>query len=185
MHLEKTDTPMSLAFELFYDQIRQAHALYQRHCFSCDFINRCSDRRQEEIGLCNLPYETLPDEETLLEMAYHIYCGKEDCNIAYNDTLDAVIDEIEQQIANGNLILPSKQPTQRVAIVIEDGIIGGVYSSSPDIYIEITELDKDYASSEQRDAVYETLQKDPNLQTREYYLEVPGYEISVETEEDE
>lgn len=184
MHLEKTETPMSLAFKLFYDQIRQAHALYQRHCLSCDFIKRCSDRRQEETGLCNLPYDTLPDEETLLETAYHIYCRKEDCNISYNDTLDAVIDEIEQQLADGNLIISSKQPVHRVALVIENGIIGGVYSSSPDIYIEITELDKNYASSEQRDAVYEALQKDPNLQTREYYLEVPGYETSVRTEDE-
>lgn len=63
MHLEKTETPMSLAFELFYDQIRQAHALYQRHCFSCDFINRCSDRRQEEeVPGYEISVETEEDE---------------------------------------------------------------------------------------------------------------------------
>lgn len=165
-------------------EIDRIYHKQQRIYWEADFINRCSDRRQEETGLCNLPYETLPGEETLLETAYHIYCRKEDCNISYNDTLDAVIDEIEQQLADGNLIISSKQPVHRVALVIENGIIGGVYSSSPDIYIEITELDKDYASSEQRDAVYEALQKDPNLQTREYYLEVPGYETSVRMEDE-
>lgn len=115
MKLENTETHMSLSFTLFYDQIRKAHAIYQRYCFSCDFINRCSDRRQEEIGLCHLPYETLPDEAELLDTAYRIYGEKEDCNIAYNDTLDAVIEKIEQQIADGRLVLPSVQEGPRVA----------------------------------------------------------------------
>lgn len=61
------------------------------------------------------------DEAELLDTAYRIYEEKEDCNIAYNDTLDAVIEEIEQQIADGRLVLSSVQEDPRVAIVIEDG----------------------------------------------------------------
>lgn len=180
MKLENTETHMSLSFTLFYDQIRKAHAIYQRYCFSCDFINRCSDRRQEEIGLCNLPYETLPDEAELLDTAYRIYGEKEDCNIAYNDTLDAVIEEIEQQIADGRL-----QEGPRVAIVIEDGIISAAFSSDPNIRIEITELDKNYADSEQRDTSYKELQNDPKLKSCDYVLSVPGYEKSMGLEVEE
>ena len=185
MKLENTETHMSLSFTLFYDQIRKAHAIYQMHCFSCDFINRCSDRRQEEIGLCNLPYETLPDEAELLDTAYRIYEEKEDCNIAYNDTLDAVIEEIEQQIADGRLVLSSVQEDSRVAIVIEDGIISAAFSSNPNIRIEITELDKNYADSEQRDTAYKELQNDPKLKSCDYVLSVPGYEKSIGLEVEE
>lgn len=99
MLLEKAEAPMSLSFELSYEQIQKAHEIYQQYCFACDFLNRCSDRMQEDVGLCNLPYETLPDEDDLLRTAYEIFLRKEDCNTAYNDTLDAVIEEIEQQIA--------------------------------------------------------------------------------------
>lgn len=104
MLLEKTETPMSLSLELSYEQIEKVHAIYQRHCFECDFLNRCADRLQEDIGLCNLPYETLPDDAKLLHTAYELYLKKEDCNIAYNDTLDAVIGEIEQNIADKILV---------------------------------------------------------------------------------
>lgn len=185
MKLENTKTYMSLSFTLFYDQIREAHTIYQRHCFSCDFINRSSDRRQEGIGLCNLPYETLPDETELLDTAYRIYEEKEDCNVAYNDTLDAVIEEIEHQIANGRLALPSVPAAPRVSIVIEDGIISAAFSSDPNIRIEITELDKNYADSEQRDAVYTELQDDPELKSCDFALSVPGYEESIGLEVEE
>lgn len=185
MNLEKTETPMSLSFTLFYGQIQEAHAIYQRHCFSRDLISRCLDRKQEEIGLCNLPYDTFPDEADLLDAAYNIYCKKEDCNIAYNGTLDAVIDEIEQQIADGRLAISSKQTALRVAIVIENGIISAVFSSDSNIQIEITELDKNYATSEQRDAVYEELQNDPELRSCDHVLSIPGYEESLGLEVDE
>lgn len=185
MKLENTKMPMNLSSTLLYKQIREAHAIYQKHCFSCDFINRCSDRRQEEIGLCNLPYETLPDETLLLDTAYRIYGEKEDCNVAYNDTLDAVIEEIEQQIADGRLMLPSAQTVPRVAIVIEDGIISAAFSSDPNIQIEITELDKNYADSEQRDAAYTELHHDPELKSCDFTLSIPGYEESMRLEVEE
>lgn len=185
MHLERTETPMSLTFQLFYDQLRQAHEIYQFHCFSLDFIKRCYERKEDEIGLCSIPYETLPDEAALLDTAYRIYCEKEDCNIAYNDTLDAVIEEIERQIAGGKLVFPSVQEAPRVAIVIEDGIISAAFSSNSNIRIEITELDKNYASSGQRDAAYKELQDDPQLKSCDYTLSVPGYEEEMELEVDE
>lgn len=80
---------------------QQTEAIYrrkQRLYWETDFVNRCIDRRLEETGLCNLPYETLPDEQILLAHAYEIYAKLEDCNTAYNVTLDLVIDEIEQMI---------------------------------------------------------------------------------------
>lgn len=103
MKIEQLETPMRLSFDLFFDLIQQAHEIYREYCFSCDFTNRSADRRQEGEGLCNLPYETLPDEDELLATAYKLYCKKEDCNVAYNVTLDEVIDEIEQMIAEGGL----------------------------------------------------------------------------------
>lgn len=100
MYLEKT-TAMSLSFQLSYEQIRQAHEIYERHCFSCDFISRCQERKMDNIGLCNLPYETLSDEAELLDTAYMVFCKMNNANVAYNDIVDMVIDEIEQQIADG------------------------------------------------------------------------------------
>ena len=101
MHLKNTETPLSLSFTLFFEQIQQAHEIYEFHCFSLDFVTRSLERKKDEIGLCTLPYESLSDESELLNAAYRIYCEKRDCNIAYNDTLDSVIDIVEQQIANG------------------------------------------------------------------------------------
>ena len=63
-----------------------------------DFINRCSDRLYNQIGRCNLPYETLSEDRELLNTAYTIYQKIQDCNVAYNDTLDCVIDRIEEMI---------------------------------------------------------------------------------------
>lgn len=61
-------------------------------------INRCSDRLHSGIGRCNLPYETLSEDRELLNTAYTIYQKIQDCNVAYNDTLDCVIDRIEEMI---------------------------------------------------------------------------------------
>ena len=64
-----------------------------------DFISRCEECKQEETGLCNLPYETLPEEKKLLALAYELYNDMEDSNTAYNVTLDLVIDVIERLIS--------------------------------------------------------------------------------------
>jgi len=248
---------------LSQQEIDRIYYRQQRIYWEADFINRCLERREAETGLCNLNYKTLPDDTFLLDTAYEIYQKKEDCNISYNDILDAVIDEIESGISKGmyqkdaghpdpeKIILimdekelirvfcqspeahvliaeidrfaasqesldaileqtaaipgfypaslseaasPSditeamqdaKKPTPRVSVVIEDGIISAVFSSDPNIQIEITELDKDYATSEQRDAVYMELQNDPELISCDHVLSVPGYGESTGLEEDE
>lgn len=177
MYTDKTETPMSLSFQLFFEQIRQAHEIYEFHCFSQDFITLCEERRKD--GLCHLPYRTLPDETELLDTAFRIFCKKRDCNVAYNDTLNMVMDEIESQIADKSPIASLSKSPQRAAIVIEDGIISAAFSSASDIEIEIIELDKNYATSEQRDAIYQELQNDLALKSCEYALYIPGFEEAV------
>lgn len=86
---------MKLSLYLTSVQIREVHELYQRHCFYQDFIERCNERLQDKTGLCNLPYDTLSEEDSLLDFAYILYCKWKDCNVTYNTTLDSVIDEVE------------------------------------------------------------------------------------------
>lgn len=76
------------------------YRMQQRTYWEADLINRCEERCMEGIGLCNVPYETLAEESMILDMAYELYCKIKDSNIAYNDTLDAVIDEMERRISN-------------------------------------------------------------------------------------
>lgn len=248
---------------LSQQEIDRIYYRQQRIYWEADFINRCLERRTEETGLCNLNYETLPNDTALLDTAYEMYQKKEDCNIAYNNTLDAVIDEIESGISKGmyqktaghpnperiillmdekevirvlcqspeahvliaeidrfatsqetldailaqaasfpgfypaslseaaspsditEAIQDSKKPAPRVSVVIEGGIISAVFSSDPNIQVEITELDENYATSEQRNAVYIELQNDPELISCDYILSIPGYGESMGLEEDE
>ena len=88
------NAPEDLLFGFCYDFLAKAHEIFKQHCFENDFVNRCIDRYTDEIGQRNLPYATLSDETALLVKAYEIYCKNEDCNVAYNDTLDLVVDEI-------------------------------------------------------------------------------------------
>lgn len=80
-------------------EIESIYRMQKRVYWEMDFVDRCIDRQLEGVGLCNLPYETLDDEKMILDTAYEFYCKIEDCNIAYNDTLDAVVDEVERYIA--------------------------------------------------------------------------------------
>lgn len=80
-------------------EIENIYSMQKRAYWEADFVNRCIDRRLEDVGLCNLPYATLDDEKMMLDIAYELYCKMADCNIAYNATLDAVVDEVEQCIA--------------------------------------------------------------------------------------
>lgn len=85
-------------------EIEEIYRRQLRFYWEIDFINRCIDRRQDESGFCNLPYETLAKEKDLLDKAYEIYNKKEDSNTAYNVTLDLVIDESEQLIKNAKIL---------------------------------------------------------------------------------
>lgn len=86
-------------------EIDSIYRMQQRIYWEADFVNRCIDRRLEGVGLCNIPYETLADERIILDTAHELYCRMADCDIAYNDTLDAVIDEVERCIARGTVSL--------------------------------------------------------------------------------
>lgn len=176
-------SPEEQIFDLCYEYIRKAHDIYRQHCFECDFVNRCSDRLEDRIGKCNLPYATLPDEKELLCKAYEIYCKNEDCNVAYNDTMDFVIDRIEDFIEQdvSKDALATDKP--KVVIVFEDGITSAAYVSNPEVQIEIVELDRNYASSEQKEQVYTALSQDTALHTSDYNLSVPGYEDTMKEAE--
>ena len=101
---EQSSNPCEkVSFILTYDQLEAAYNIYQEQFISCDFIRRSLERLEEGIGLCNLPYETLHDDPNLLHEAYLQFLRLEDCNVAYNDTLDQVIDAIEQRLATGTL----------------------------------------------------------------------------------
>ena len=92
-----------VSFILTYDQLEAAYNIYREQFISCDFIRRSMERLEERIGLCNLPYRTLRDDPSLLHEAYLQFLRLEDCNVAYNDTLEQVIDAIEQWLASGTL----------------------------------------------------------------------------------
>lgn len=96
-----------VSFILTYDQLEAAYNIYREQFISCDFIRRSMERLEERIGLCNLPYETLRDDPNLLLEAYLQFIRLEDCNVAYNDTLEQVINEIEQRLATG-ILSPTK-----------------------------------------------------------------------------
>ena len=80
---------------------RMQHRVY----WEADFVERCIERRSEGVGICNLPYASLAEEKAILDAAYVIYLNIEDCDVAYNDTLDSVVDEIERCIDNGEICM--------------------------------------------------------------------------------
>lgn len=98
-----TNLELKTTARLSNQEIEEIYRRQLRLYWEVNFIIRCTDRRQEESGLCNLPYDTLAKEKTLLDKAYEIYNKKEDANTAYNITLDLVIDEIEQLIKNAKI----------------------------------------------------------------------------------
>lgn len=83
-----------------------------------------------------------------------------------------------------HLINETSKDTLRGAVIIEDGILSAAYSSTENINLEIIELDKEYASMEERNAVYESYSKDTALSPCEYKLILPGYYESLGLEEE-
>ena len=175
MIIDKNETPQELAFTLTFPQLRQAHEIYKKHCFFQDFIGQCEDRRQDRIGLCNLPYQTLEHETDILCTAYELYEKLEDSNVSYHVTMENVIDAIEKQILNGELRLHT-EPAPRVVLVMEDGIVTASYTNTPFIQAEVIKLDKEYDSGEEREAVYGALKHDPELTECECHITWPGRE---------
>lgn len=164
-------------------ELRKAHEFCLKTDFQEDFINRCQERRDENIGLCNLPLGTLSEQQGILDVAFSSYQHMKDCNVAFNDTLDAVIDKVEKLVANGKHF-PASDGT-KVVIIIEEGIVSAAYSSQEHMSLEIVELDKDYADTELRDSTYDTYRQDSRLSPCEYRLIVPGYECDEGMEVEE
>ena len=175
MIIDRNETPQELTFTLTFPQIRKAHEIYKKHCFFQDFIECCEERRTEGTGLCNLPYQTLEHETDILCKAYELYEKQADINVSYHVTMENVIDEIEKQIANGEL-RPNTEPAPRVVLVMEDGIVTASYTNAPSIQAEVIKLDKEYDSTEEREAVYASLDHDPELCKCECHITWPGYE---------
>ena len=179
-HIELKTTP-----HLPDQEMEKIYRIRQRFYWETDFISRCRERKLEGTGLCNLPYQTLTEEKKLLDLAYELYNDMEDSNTAYNVTLDLVIDAIEHRIQD-NQIVTATEPNEnpRAVIIIEDGIVGTVLASDPDIQIDIIQLDRNYADSELRTSTYDTVLKEPGLQNCSYSLHVPGYEQEMGSEVD-
>ena len=93
-----THMELKTATHLSDQEMEKIYRIRQCLYWEMDFISRCRERKLEEIGLCNLPYQTLSEEKKLLDLAYELYNDMEDSNTAYNVTLDLVIDEIERRI---------------------------------------------------------------------------------------
>lgn len=92
-------------FGLSQMEIDMVYRIQHRIYWEADFVNRCINRRLDGIGICNIPYASLPYESMMLDTAYVLYYEMEDYDTSYNDTLDAVIDEIEQLIANDTIVI--------------------------------------------------------------------------------
>ena len=174
MNRNETKPLEQVTFPLTYKQLETAHNIYREQCFSCDFIHRSLERLEEKTGLCNLPYYTLRDETELLHEAYLQFTKLEDCNVAYNDTLDQVIDKIENKLVTGALKSHSVDK-KRIVVVIINGIVSTAFTSLSDVQLEIIELDDEYATSDDQNEVFERLKNDSCLKNCEYALEVPGY----------
>ena len=68
---------------------------------------------------------------------------------------------------------------------MEDGIITTVFATDPDIRVNITDLDRNYANTDLRSAAFDALIYNPDLQICDYSTYIPGYELEIETEVDE
>ena len=62
-HMERKTTA-----RLSDKEMEKIYRIRQRFYWEIDFINRCNERKWEEIGLCNFPYRKLPDEKKLLDL---------------------------------------------------------------------------------------------------------------------
>ena len=73
--------------------------------FAEDFVERYIDRFDQEIGLCNLPVDTLENETQLLAAAYKLYQELQDCNCTFNDTLNTIFNKIELMVQQNAIAL--------------------------------------------------------------------------------
>lgn len=182
MLIHRTYKGQTIEITLKHAELEKAHAICQKMDFELDFVNRYKERYADGTGLCNLPAHNMEEQKELLEQAYSYYQDIQDCNVAFNDTMDAVIDKMEQQMKMGGIALVKQSKNTHIVVIIHDGIISAAYSSNRDVELEIVELDKNYADTEQCNAVYEVYTRDTSLTPCEYSLTVPGYGESIDLE---
>ena len=101
-------------FILTYDQLEAAYNIYREQFISCDFIRRPWNVWRKESDSATFHMKRRADDPSLLHEAYLQFLRLEDCNVAYNDTLEQVIDAIEQWFASGTFIpcKPLRFPTR-------------------------------------------------------------------------
>ena len=78
--------------------MEQAYEIMKYQAFADDFVERYIDRYDQEIGLCNLPVDTL-------EAAYKLYQELQDCNCTFNDTLNTIFNKIELMVQQNAIAL--------------------------------------------------------------------------------
>lgn len=86
-------------------EMQKAHKICQQNEFETDFADRYRSRFIDGIGLCNLPPENLLEQPDILKKAYAYYQEMQDCNVAYNDTMAAVINKVNLTNTTYSVIL--------------------------------------------------------------------------------
>ena len=81
--------------------MEQAYEIMKYQAFADDFVERYIDRCDQEIGLCNLPVNTLENEAA----AYKLYQELQDCNCTFNDTLNTIFDKVELMVQQNAIAL--------------------------------------------------------------------------------
>ena len=85
--------------------------------FQRDFIRCCMDRKVNDIGSCNLPYQSLSEEKELLNRAYEIYCNVSNTGASYSEKLNLVVTEVEREIRIGRITLSPMPVPQKVRLL--------------------------------------------------------------------
>ena len=57
-----THMELKTAAHLSDQEMETIYRIQQRLYWETDFIDRCNERKCEEIGLCNLPYGKIPTQ---------------------------------------------------------------------------------------------------------------------------
>lgn len=135
--------------------IDEIYRIQRRAYWEDDFVNRCIERKATGTGSCSLPYESLADEKDVLDMAYNIYEKIEDCNVSYNETLEAVIDEMGRQIGTipEEKALTEKMKVQAIHLQMvkdQDILYGGRRMDNPQ---EAARMVKDFLGNVDRECL--------------------------------
>lgn len=142
--------------------------------FQRDFIRCCMDRKVNDIGSCNLPYQSLSEEKELLNRAYEIYCNVSNTGASYAEKLNLVVTEVEREIRIGRITLSPMPVPQKVVIVLEEGMVNCIYSTHPGITVEVADME--YAAANQMDTFLQHLDEKEQLVSIPYHSILLGHE---------